>query len=390
MTTTYTLYQPAMAAGGGSAAPGGNDTLPPEISVQGGKFTCRHQWLDNGPSRGVDILTIQGARAGLTLVPTRGMAIWKAWCGETTYGWQSPVQGPVHPALVPTDEPSGLGWLAGFDELLTRCGLESNGAPEFDESGRVRYPLHGRLGNTPAQSLQIIVDAQQGTLEVRGVVRESRLFFTHWKLTSTIRLQVDSNIIEIEDSVTNEGDAENTHQLLYHINVGHPVLGAGARLFAPYETVVPKTPRAVEGIKTFDQYDAPEPGFAEQVYLMRLQADPQGWSGAVLRDAGNQCGLGVRFDTSTLPYFIQWKNTGGQHDGYVTGLEPATNFPNRRSFEEAQGRVVKVPAGESVNYRLQLHLLNDSQQLFAFTDQLSSLATHEGKVEWNMRDNWCE
>ena len=36
-------------------------------------------------------------------------------------------------------EPSGLGWLDGFDELLVRCGLESNGAPEFDADGRVVY-----------------------------------------------------------------------------------------------------------------------------------------------------------------------------------------------------------------------------------------------------------
>ena len=38
---------------------------------------------------------------------------------------------------VPLTEPSGLGWLSGFDELMVRCGLESNGAPDFDDSGQM-------------------------------------------------------------------------------------------------------------------------------------------------------------------------------------------------------------------------------------------------------------
>ena len=49
-------------------------------------------------------------------------------------GWKSPVHGPVHPNFVPLNEPSGLGWLDGFDELFVRCGLESNGAPDFDDT----------------------------------------------------------------------------------------------------------------------------------------------------------------------------------------------------------------------------------------------------------------
>ena len=47
---------------------------------------------------------------------------------------------PVHPAFVPIAEPSGVGWLSGFDELMCRCGLESNGAPDFDERGQLAFP----------------------------------------------------------------------------------------------------------------------------------------------------------------------------------------------------------------------------------------------------------
>ena len=54
-----------------------------------------------------------------------------------------------------------------------RCGLESNGAPEFDdETGRLKYPLHGRIANKPAQSVVVTVDDETGEVAVTGVVSE--------------------------------------------------------------------------------------------------------------------------------------------------------------------------------------------------------------------------
>ena len=47
--------------------------------------------------------------------------------------------------------------------------------------------------------------------------------------------------------------------------------------------------------------------------------------------------------TDQLPAFTLWKNTGGLRDGYVTGLEPGTNYPNARPFEKAHNRVVTLP-----------------------------------------------
>ena len=95
------------------------------------------------------------------------MGLWKAWLGEQlTLGWKSPVRGPVHPNFVPLMEPSGLGWLDGFDELLCRCGAESNGAPDFTEQGALTFPLHGRLANRPAHFVEVAVDGDE--IQIRG------------------------------------------------------------------------------------------------------------------------------------------------------------------------------------------------------------------------------
>jgi hypothetical protein len=53
----------------------------------------------------------------------------------------------------------------------------------------------------------------------------------------------------------------------------------------------------------------------------------------------------VRFNRQELPCFTVWKHTAALEEGYVTGLEPATNFPNFKSFERQQGRVPIITPG---------------------------------------------
>ena len=103
------------------------------------------------------------------------MGLWKASLGEVQLGWRSPVSGPVHPALVNLADEGGLGWLRGFDELLCRCGLESNGAPEYNANGTLRYGMHGRIANTPAHNVQVTIDGDTGEIAVVGIVDETRL-----------------------------------------------------------------------------------------------------------------------------------------------------------------------------------------------------------------------
>ena len=65
--------------------------------------------------------------------------------------------------------------LDGFDEFFVRCGLESNGAPDFDpKTGRLTHPLHGRIANRPAHNVELTVDTDKQEIALRGVVEETR------------------------------------------------------------------------------------------------------------------------------------------------------------------------------------------------------------------------
>jgi hypothetical protein len=134
-------------------------------------------------------------------------------------------------------------------------------------------------------------------------------------------------------------------QMLYHCNVGPPFLEAGSRIIAPIAELAPLTARAAEGIDTYETCAGPTPGFTEQVYCYDLLGDSSGRTLALLYNAAADRGLALRFNRNDLPCFTVWRNTAALEDGYVTGLEPASNFPNLKTFERQQGRVRVLPPG---------------------------------------------
>ncbi len=346
-----------------------------EVS-EGQDFSLSRRTLRGGKREGVDTIEVDNGTFRFVVVPTRGMGLWRGWLDKTEVGWHSPVKGPVHPNYVPLNEPSGLGWLEGFDELLCRCGLVSNGAPELGPGGGYQYPLHGRIANLPAHHVAASVEGDE--LSITGVVDETRFLFQKLRLTATYKTRLGQKGVTIVDEVTNLSGDPAEMQLLYHINFGPPVIESGARVAAPVKTIVPRDPRAAEGVETWESYQAPQAGFAEQVYFFKLLAGDDGRTHVLLKDAHSSRGVSLRYDTRQLPCFTLWKNTPLEPDGYVTGLEPGTNYPNSRSFEGEQGRVVKLGPGEKVKFELELEVHDDAETVSAAEQQIAALA--EGTV----------
>ena len=318
-----------------------------EGTAAGHKWRVTQRTLRGGRSEGVQVIELDNGAMCIDVLPTRGMGIWRVRRGERTLGWQAQARQPVHPAFVSLMEPAGLGWLDGFNELLCRCGLESNGAPEFDDAGRLVRPLHGRIANTPAHRVELIVDEKAGRPTLRGIVDEARFHFQSLRLTTSISTAVGSNELTWSDEVENIGGREATLQMLYHFNIGQPLLRVGARISAPIATVAPLTQVAAkEGVETWNVMPPPRPGSAEQVYVLDLAADATGDTRVVVSGLTNNEAVSLRFNTSALPCFTVWRNTPAEADGYVLGIEPGTNYPNPRTFESKHGRVVMLNPGE--------------------------------------------
>jgi galactose mutarotase-like enzyme len=307
------------------------------------------------------------------LVPTRGMGIWSAVQGDVHLGWKSPVKGPVHPSLVDLNDPSGLGWLDGFDELLVRCGLESNGAPEFDTGGKLVWGLHGKIANRPAHKVEVTIDGDSGQISVSGTVDETRLFFNKLRMTSTVTTRLGQSGMTITDTITNISAQPGELELLYHVNFGTPLLDPGSKVVLPVAKVAPRDAVAVENISEWDTYGPETPGSSEAVFFFDLAADADGRTQTLLRNAAGNQGVSLKFSKRELPHFILWKNRQAEVDGYVTGLEPAINFPNTRSFEKQQGRVAVLAPGESRRFEITLEVHADASSVAAAESAVAKL-----------------
>lgn len=337
--------------------------------------------LKGGLSDGVDMIHVDNGELSYWICPTRGMGVWRGAYRGCQLGWQSPVQGPVHPSYVHRDELGGIGWLQGFDEWIVRCGLNNNGAPAVDKlldntgaEQSMSLPLHGRIANIPAHYVEVRVDLDSPTtITIAGKVDEAMLFFPQLRLETRISTTPGSNHLTIFDHVHNPRSQPADLELLYHCNFGPPFLEANARFRAPVARLAPINHVAQQALDTWDVYPAPTPGVVEQCYLMDLLEDSKHQTLVLLHNADADKACALRFSKSQLPWFTLWKNPGALSDGYVTGLEPGTDFPNAKPFERKSGRLVVVPPHGTYDSELVVEVADTCEAVAALTSEIDRI-----------------
>ncbi len=355
----------------------GRDTgVAPEVP-----WSVRRQRLHGGRQDGVDLIVIDNGRLTITLVPTRGMGILRVVMGDLRLGWDSPVHEVVHPKYVNLEARGGLGWLEGFNEWLARCGLEWAGHPGPDrfinnvgEQAEMNLTLHGKVENIPASDVEVIVEREpRPRIRVRGRVDERAFYGPKLELWTEVSTEPGSSTFRIEDALTNRSAFDSEFQILYHVNYGPPLLGAGARFSAPIRRVTPFNAHAAEDVATYSEYAAPRRGFIEQVYNLHPFADGQGRSLLMLSNAARDRAVSMGFAVAQLPYVTLWKNLTALEEGYVTGLEPGTGFPYPRAAERESGRVPKLKPGETREFAIDFAVHTTAAAVAAVDEQIKRI-----------------
>jgi len=343
--------------------------------------SIRKQTLHGGLCDGVDIVEVNNRVLSFTVVPTRGMNVWQGRYGDVEIGWHSPVIGPVNPKFVNAVEKGGLGWIGGFDECVTRCGLESFGVPCTDtvpdnrgNPAEIQLTLHGRVANIPAHFVSVgIVPGDPPEICVSGVVDEAMLFFPQLRLSTEIRTKPGSNSWTMKDRITNRRAVDQDMQILYHCNFGAPFLEEGSELLLPVRETAPSNAFSAEEVEQWAVYNGPTPGQVEQCYFHQPLGDNDGNGIALLKSAGGDKGVAVRFNANQLPCFTQWKNCAAWSDGYVTGLEPGTSYPNARPFEREQGRLVKLGPGDAFEAEVAIETAASKEDVNKIADEIAAI-----------------
>jgi hypothetical protein len=72
--------------------------------------------LKGGLSEGLEVLEVNAGDFQFTILVGKGMGLGNGKYRDLRLGWDSPVNGPVHPKYVELERRNGLGWLDGFDD----------------------------------------------------------------------------------------------------------------------------------------------------------------------------------------------------------------------------------------------------------------------------------
>lgn len=341
----------------------------------------------DGVERGVRLLRFRtGSGLSFDVLVDRAMDLAGLDWRGVPLGWHSPT-GFRSPWLHEHDSEDGIGWLRSFSGLVNTCGLDHTMGAEEESAAhynyaarkRVRHGLHGRVAYIPARltSYGARWEGDRCRLHAEGEVRQAAMYGEFLVLQRRIEAEVGSDSVTVLDTVTSRGFHPTPHALLYHVNIGFPVLTAEARLVAPLRRTLFATHGGTAAIGGIEQA-APGSGVVERVYEHEVATDAEGGSFAALVNPafawpGGERGLGfvVAWDARTLPAFYQWQNL--QEGNYVIGLEPGTTHAGSRADRLRRGEFAWLEHGEARSYRLTLTPLAGELALGRLADRVASL-----------------
>ena len=216
--------------------------------------------------------------------------------------------------------------------MLYTCGLDSVG-------GREGYELHGTLHLLAAELVH--AEANENGIRVELAVRDSALFGKNLVLHRTYITAIGEDVLHITDTLENRGTRDEEYCLLYHVNIGYPMLDTGAKIKADIISCEPRTPYAAQNTSTLYEVSAPIDNEEESCYFLEL-ATPEV---SLINERAGKCFM-LAYSRDTLPEFVLWKSPAS--GDYALGLEPATTkLDSAFSYRT-------IRRGESVRFALHL------------------------------------
>lgn len=319
--------------------------MNPYIGHDSQVYGIEEHRLVGGKGDGMRLLEINnGKGAELTVVLDRCADISRLRYKGVNLSYFSPC-GYVAPAYY---DAAGANWLKSFTAgYLTTCGLQAVGSPCTDEGEEL--PLHGSIANMPAE--QVYWLEEEGELVVYATIRDEGIFAPKLRMSREIRVSLRSNEFSIQDTIENTGDTKQPFEILYHMNMGYPMLDEDSILEIPSAEVLPRDEHAAEDIGNWMHMMKPEAGYVERCYYHKFP-DRNGKAGIYQPKLGK--GLEITFDAEELDGFVEWKMMGVRD--YVLGLECGNCYPDGRDVMRQTGMLKFLEPGEKKTYQVKVRM----------------------------------
>ena len=194
--------------------------------------------------------------AGLDLVvsPDRNGDITRLRYKGVNLSYMSPC-GYVAPAYY---DSVGANWLQSFTAgFLTTCGLQNVGTPNTDDGEEL--PLHGSIANLPAE--HAYWTETEDAFEIHTLTKDETIFGRKLRLERTLRVSKEEPAFTIEDTISNTGAETQPFEILYHMNMGYPLLDEDSVITIPSAEVTPRDDHAAEDVANWMHMEKPTAGY---------------------------------------------------------------------------------------------------------------------------------
>lgn len=295
--------------------------------------------LAKGKGKGMTLLQVRnGLGLEITLLADRAMDIARVTFKGNNLGYFSPCG---YVALGFYDN-RGAGFLKSFTAgFMTTCGLTAVGSPCTDNGEEL--PLHGTIANTPCENYSY--EETESEITVKAQVRDAAIFAHQLVLKREYRISKTENKVLLCDKIKNIGSAEAPLEVLYHCNIGYPLLSENTVLDIPESVTEPRNDHAKKGLSDCLKMEKPQRGYEEMCYYHTLS---QGKVSAYSPDIKKR--VTISFDTAELPCFVEWKMMGEQD--YVLGLEPGNCLPDGRDVMRQKGMLEFLKPDEEKRHHI--------------------------------------
>ena len=278
----------------------------------------------------------------LVISPDRNGDITRLRCHGMNLSYLSPC-GYVAPAYY---KETGSKWLQSFTAgFLTTCGLQAVGSPCVDEGEML--PLHGSIANLPCTHSWW--EEAENVISIHTVTQDEVIFGRKLTLRRTIEISKEENRFSITDEIENTGDRKEPLEILYHMNMGYPLLDEDSVITIPSCKVLPRDEHAAGDLENWMRMEKPQAGYQERCYY-HVFPDEKGV--AKIYQPKLKIGLEISFDAKALDGFVEWKMMGIRD--YVLGLECGNCYPDGRNVMRKTGMLKFLQPGEKKRYRVEV------------------------------------
>lgn len=249
----------------------------------------------------------------------------------------------------------GAGFLKSFTAgFFTTCGLSAVGSPCTDDGEEL--PLHGTISNTPAEHIATEENEKELIIKIRVV--DARMFGRKLVLDRVYTFSYTENTFTVNDTVTNMADTESPYMILYHCNMGYPLLSENSIVAVPNNGVVGRDDNAQNYIATALNMEKPQTAYVERCYYFDV-CEKDGLAKAGIYNEEISKGLVMSYNKKTLPYFTEWKQMG--KTDYVLGLEPGNCTPDGRDVLRKNGTLKFLKPEESCTTTISFAFVNSKE-----------------------------